>query len=346
MRRLSYLLLFLVLAGCSGRAGETQTAGVQETVRYAGGAMGTTYSIVQAASQEGAVPQARVDSLLDALNASLSTYIPSSIISDVNASTDTSRWFALDDHFAQVMTRSAELHERSGGAFNPAIGPLIDAWGFGAEGPTGTPSEAEIDRLLAMVDFSGLVFDASRPALKKGHPEASLNFNAIAKGYGVDIVGELIESHGITDYFVEIGGEVRTRGMHPEGRAWRVGIERPADNMLASQAAQQVAELGDAAMATSGNYRNYIERDGQRFAHIIDPASGRPETTSVLSATVIAPDCMTADAWATAFVVMGATAALELVESDPTLEAYFILAGEGDAYDIRMSSGMSSYLAD
>ena len=162
----------------------------------------------------------------------------------------------------------------------------------------------------------------------------------------MDIVGEWLETHGITNYFVEIGGEVRTRGQHPEGRAWRVGIERPAANMLASPTAQQVVNLGNAAMATSGNYRNYIERDGQRFTHIIDPTSGRPETTSTLSATVIAPDCMTADAWATAFVVMGAEKALEIVESDPTLEAYFILAGEGASYDIRMSSGMSSYLAD
>lgn len=338
MRRVHYLLLALLFAGCSAQP--------PETVRYAGQAMGTTYSIIFEAPSGDGVPQARVDSLLDALNASLSTYIPSSIISGINTSADTSQWFALDGHFSRVMERSQELYERSGGAFNPAIGPLIDAWGFGAEGPGNTPSDEDIARLLAIVDFGGFMYDASRPALKKSAPDGSLNFNAIAKGYGVDIVGELLEEGGISDYFVEIGGEVRSRGQHPEGRPWRVGIERPAANMLASQTAQQVVNLEAAAMATSGNYRNYIERDGQRFTHILDPASGRSKTTSMLSATVIAPDCMTADAWATAFVVMGLEAAMELVESDPALEAYFILAGEGEGYDIRMSSGMSSYLAD
>ena len=339
MRRIGYLVVVLLLAGCSGQPAET--------VRFGGQAMGTSYSVIYKAAPGNAVAQARVDSLLDALNTSLSTYIEESIISAINASPDTTRWFDLDGHFARVMDRSIELFERSEGALNPALGPLIDAWGFGAEGPGETPSDEDIDRLLRTVDFSSFSYDASRPALKKGHPAASLNFNAIAKGYGVDIVGEFLEAHGVSDYFVEIGGEVRTRGQHPEGRPWRVGIERPAATMLASQTTQEVVNLDNAAMATSGNYHNYFERDGQRYAHILDPATGRSKTTTMLSASVIAPDCMTADAWATAFVVMGLDAAMALVESDPSLEAYFILGGEGEeAFDIRMSSGMASYLAD
>lgn len=341
MRWICHLLVVLLLAGCSNQPDRSA-----ETIRYTGQAMGTSYSVIFEGTTDEAVSQARVDSLLDALNESLSTYLTDSIISRVNASQDTSQGFALDGHFKRVMDRSIELHARSGGAFNPALGPLIDAWGFGANGPGATPSDEEIQHLLSVVDFLAFRYDPVLPALQKGHPEAALNFNAIAKGYGVDIVGELLESSGIEDYFVEIGGEVRTRGQHPEGRPWRVGIERPAESMLASQTAQQVVNLGDEAMATSGNYRNYIERDGQRFTHILDPVSGRSKETSMLSATVIAPDCMTADAWATAFVVMGVENALELVESDSSLEAYFILAGEGDAYDIRMTSGMSSYLSE
>ena len=339
MRRIGYLVVVLLLAGCAGQPAET--------VRFGGQAMGTSYSVIFEAPSGRAVSQVRVDSLLDALNLSLSTYVDSSIISRVNTSSDTTRWFTLDEHFARVMDRSIELFDRSGGALNPAIGPLIDAWGFGANGPGETPSDEDIDRLLEMVDFTAFTYDASRPALKKGHPSASLNFNAIAKGYGVDLVGEFLEAGGISDYFVEIGGEVRTRGQHPEGRSWRVGIERPAATMLANQAAQDVVNLDDAAMATSGNYRNYFERDGQRYTHILDPSTGRSQTTTMLSASVIAPDCMTADAWATAFVVMGLDAAMALVESDASLEAYFILGAEGEeAFDIRMSSGMASYLAD
>jgi len=343
MRSLGYLVVLLLLAGCSGQAAET--------VRFGGQAMGTSYSVIyelpadRGGASEG-VEQARVDSLLDALNLSLSTYLDNSIISAINVSADTTQWFELDAHFARVMERSIDLHEQSGGALNPAIGPLIDAWGFGAEGPGETPSDEDIDGLLKTVDFASFSFDASGPALKKGEPAASLNFNAIAKGYGVDVVGEFLEAHGITDYFVEIGGEVRTRGQHPDDRPWRVGIERPAENMLAAQTAQEIVNLDDAAMATSGNYRNYFERDGQRYTHILDPATGRSKTTTMLSATVIAPDCMTADAWATAIVVMGLEAAMELVESDDSLEAYFILAGEGEEYEIRMSSGMAAYLAD
>ncbi len=338
MRQACYLLAILILAGCSSQQ--------SETVRYGGQAMGTSYSVIYDLPSGEGVPQARVDSLLDALNASLSTYIDDSIISTINASSDTTRWLELDGHFARVMDRSIELYDRSGSALNPALGPLIDAWGFGAEGPRNTPTDQEIESLMAIVDFRAFQYDASRPALKKGSPNASLNFNAIAKGYGVDLVGELLEAGGISNYFVEIGGEVRTRGLHPEGRSWRVGIERPAENMLAGQATQQVVNLDNAAMATSGNYRNYIERDSERFTHILDPSTGRSKTTSMLSASVIAPDCMTADAWATAFVVMGLEAAIELVESDDSLEAYFIMAGQGDGdeYEIRMSSGMASYL--
>lgn len=338
MRGVGYLVGVLLLAGCARQP--------VETVRFGGQAMGTSYSVIYEAASGTALAQAQVDSLLDALNMSLSTYVDSSIISRVNASADTTRWFDLDVHFARVMDRSYELHERSGGALNPALGPLIDAWGFGVEGPGEPPSDEEITQLLMTVDFRSFSYDASRSALKKGEPAASLNFNAIAKGYGVDIVGELLEANGITDYFVEIGGEVRTRGLHPEGRSWRVGIERPAANMLDGQTAQEVVILDNASMATSGNYRNYFERDGKRFTHILDSSTGRSKTTTMLSASVIAPDCMTADAWATAFVVMGPEAAMALVEADSSLEAYFILGGDGEAYDIQMSSGMVSFLTD
>lgn len=338
MRGLGTLVVVLVLAGCTSQQ--------PETVRFGGQAMGTSYSVIYQLDSGDGVDQARVDSVLDALNLSMSTYIDSSIISRINASSDTTQWYDLDSHFLRVMDRSMELYDQSGGALNPALGPLIDAWGFGAEGPRATPDDEEIEALRPVVDFSRFSVDAGRMALKKGIAEAALNFNAIAKGYGVDVVGELLESAGIENYFVEIGGEVRTRGHHPDNRPWRVGIERPAENMLAGRTVQQVVNLLDASMATSGNYRNYIERDGERFAHIIDPVSGRSQTTSMLSATVIAPDCMTADAWATAFIVMGLDLAMEVVEADSTVEAFFILAGDEGAFDIRMSSGMPAYLAD
>ena len=324
-------LLVLAAAGCS-----PPTAPLE---RIDGPAMGTTYRVDYAPGPDGPEDvRAGVDSLLDAIDVSMSTYRPDSVVSRINASDDTAVWHPVDAHFAAVFMRSRQIASDTGGAFNPAVGPLVDAWGFGPEGAGGLPSPDTIRELRSLADLGTFEWRESPPAIRKREPAAALDFNAIAKGYGVDRVGEWLEERGVTAYFVEIGGEVRTRGRHPDGRPWRIGIERPAGGG-GRNPLQAVVSVSDAALATSGNYRNFAVVDGERVVHILDPSSGRPALSSLLSVSVLAEDAMTADAYATAFMVTGVEAAMAVIDARPGLEAYFISSGPDGNYLERRSSG-------
>lgn len=300
--------------------------------------MGTTYRVTYA-SPAVAVEDVSVmvDALLEDINASLSTYIETSLISRINSG-GPSIWHEIDDHFAIVFDEARLLHEDTEGTFNPAVGPLVEAWGFGPAGAVSLPDDRTIRLLLELVDFRAFERQASPPAVRKTRDGAQLDFSAIAKGYGVDAVGELLESRSIESYLVEIGGEVRTRGMHPDGRPWSVGIERPSEDP-SDRGTHAVVLVHDAALATSGNYRNYIERDGRRYAHILNPGTGYPEESSLFSVSVLAADCMTADAYATAFMVMGQDRAIDFVESRVGLEAYFISGEDTGGYVELRSTG-------
>ena len=193
--------------------------------------------------------------------------------------------------------------------------------------------------LLQLVDFESFVLDDTGLSVQKRNPSARLDFSAIAKGYGVDMIADFLEARGTLDYFVEIGGEIRTGGQHPDGRPWRTGIEKPSLNPYSDQEMQEIVELASSAMATSGNYRNYYEQDGKKFVHIIDPFTGYSRPSSLLSVSVLAPDCMTADAYATALMVMGTEKALAFVEARAELEAFFIWVDDSGAFQETMSSG-------
>lgn len=310
-----------------------------------GATMGTTYQVRYAPPKPPGDLARAIDTLLDEINLSLSTFAPTSLVSRINGATDAS-WQAVDRHFAMVFSRSGDIHEDTAGAFNPAVGPLVDAWGFGPGGTDGVPDDQRVRQLLALADLGAFVLETDPPAVRKLVPGARLDFSAIAKGYAVDEVGRLLEAQGIADYMVEIGGEVRTRGHHPSGRGWRVGIERPLAAATDRQAVEQVLSLNDTALATSGNYRNYFEEDGRRYAHILDPHTGYPATSDLLSVTVLAADSMTADAYATAFMVMGLDASMSLVESREGLDAYFILSDDPDGFREKWSEGFGALLAD
>ena len=322
--------LSLTVFGCS--------APVDSTVQIEGRTMGTTYRVTYApeADSESRVPNA-VDSLLDEIDRSLSTYIASSVISRINSASDTDRWHAADRHFDAVFVRSRQIFTDTGGAFNPAVGPLVNAWGFGPEGPRNVPDAATIDSLMELTDFEAFDWRESPPSVRKPMADSQLDFSAIAKGYGVDEAGALLERMGVDAYFVEIGGEVRTRGSHPDGRPWSVGIEIPAAFPNAERSTQAVIEVHDTALATSGNYRNFTIVDGRRIAHILDPETGAPATTSLLSVSVLAPDVMTADAYATALMVMDLDAGLRFVEAREELESYFIV-DDGDGGTVATAS--------
>lgn len=332
MRVRSPIVALLVLAaGCSRPAAPLEGFG--------GATMGTTYRVDYAPAADAArAIRAGVDSLLEEIDRSMSTYDPDSVVSRLNASADTGAWHPVDVHFQTVFLRSREIASDTGGAFNPAVGPLVDAWGFGPEGAGELPASETIRELRALADLGTFEWRDSPPAVRKHAPEAALDFSAIAKGYGVDRIGEFLEERGVTAYFVEIGGEIRTRGMHPEGRPWRIGIERPVDGD-GRNPLQAALSVTDAALATSGNYRNFTIQEGERVVHILDPATGRPAASPLLSVSVLAGDAMTADAYATAFMVMGVEPAATLIEARPGLDAYFISSGPDGGYIERRSTG-------
>ncbi len=301
----------------------------------AGSTMGTTYKVLYLDSLDREF-QRPVDSLLVSLNLSLSTYIDTSTISRINQSTATIH--PMDDHFEKVYRKAKFIYRQTKGAFDPTVMPLVNYWGFGYKGeaPEAIDTVA-IDSLLELVGFDQFHTVTDRTAqagktvlvrkLLKQRPGSELDFSAIAKGYGVDAVAAFLESRQIRNYLVEIGGEVRTRGKDEIGKTWRIGINKPEEG-ASIHALHAVIGLENASMATSGNYRNFIVRDGRKFVHTINPKTGYPEESKLLSASIIAPDCMTADAFATACMVLGMPGARQLVEDQEEVEGYFITSDE------------------
>ncbi|MEM8484125.1 MAG: FAD:protein FMN transferase [Bacteroidota bacterium] len=339
MVRFSFLLLLslVLFTGCTN---DTPALPVDSLIQYSGQTMGTTYNITAVASHDVTTAPKKLKLLTDGwlikVNESLSTYIDTSIISRINASSDTSVWHPVDVHFVTVFERAKAIHTSTAGAFNPALGPLITAWGFGADAPS-TLTQQEVDALLRLTDFDAFILKDS--TLKKLNPGAQVDFSAIAKGYGVDVVAALLERHNIKSYFVEIGGEVRTKGQHPENRPWRAGIDKPSFEQSEVRELQAAITLGNQALATSGNYRNFYVRDGQKYVHTINPETGYPEESDLLSVSVIGPDCMTADAYATAFMVMGKDKAHQMAEAQADIEAYFITADGKGGFEEATTAG-------
>lgn len=276
----------------------------------------------------------QVDSLLKIFNRSLNTYIPESEISQFNR--DTAFQFGLP-FFYPVLQNSREMHEMTGGAFDPTVMPLVNAWGFGPEKEMKQDS-SYIDSLKQIVGFEKIQFDQSK--VWKEDPRVQLDFSASAKGYGVDVVAEFIEGQGIENLFVEIGGEVVARGKNLQLDApWRVGVLHPNSDEI-NQFYIAIASLEDRSMATSGNYFNYYVVDGVKYSHTISPFTGYPVIHSLLSATVFADNCMTADALATAFMVMGHERTIELLKENTGIDAYLIYTNEDGKLETYATLGV------
>lgn len=317
----SLLLAAVFLAVWSYRrwnqAESTAEQSSYQKIALQGNTMGTTYS-VKYLDPQGRNLKPSVDSLLEAFNMSMSTYIPDSEISRFNRETVLKY---ESPFFYPVLKKSKDVFEKTAGAFDPTVGPVVNVWGFGPESRQ-HPSDLLIDSLRQLVNYDSIFFDSiSACKMMKG---MKLDFSAIAKGYGVDVVADFIGSKGIDNLFVEIGGEVVARGVNDRGEPWRVGINYPTEDPEEQQQAQAIVSLKNQAIATSGNYRNFYEKDGIKYSHTISPITGRPVRHSLLSASVFAPDCMTADAYATAFMVMGVDKAKEVLAKEKELSAYFI----------------------
>ncbi|MCC5943687.1 MAG: FAD:protein FMN transferase [Bernardetiaceae bacterium] len=319
------LLVYLYreyVAAPAPRAATTTLTKEQPQTVIKGETMGTYYDIRYVDTQNRYIKNG-IDSLLFVFNQSLSTYISDSEISRFNREDS----FAFElPYFYPMLRLSREIHKQSGGAFEPTIMPLVNAWGFGPAERQDLDS-AKVDSLLALVDFTQIIFDEQQ--VSKAKPNMSLDFSAIAKGYGVDVVAEYLETYGITNYKVEIGGEVRCKGVNSAGDIWRIGIEQPSKKL--GENIMRVVSLENSSMATSGNYRNYYEKDGVVYSHTLDPRSGYPVRRSIISSTIIASDCATADAWATVAMVVGAEKAYELISALPGLEGLFVYLDDSGA---------------
>ncbi len=306
-------------------------------LRLQGFTQGTTFMITYQ-SKDTLDLSLQVDSILHAFDMSLSTWIPASIISRVNANEDPE----VDDMFIKVFRESERVNILSGGAFDITVGPLIDAWGFGP-GQKVEMDSAVIDSLLRFVGMGKVKLEGKH--IRKAIPEVRLDVNAIAQGYSVDVVCGYLDGLGIRNYMVEIGGELRVKGVNPSSKMWNIGIDRPDfGNMIPGESLQNELRLSDHAMATSGNYRKFYEENGIKYSHSINPATGYPEQDRLLSASIITGECITADAFATVCMVIGLEKAKEFVQSQKQVEAYFIYSDENGNYREWYTPGLKNYL--
>jgi thiamine biosynthesis lipoprotein len=285
--------------------------------------MGTTWSVQithPPADLDQAALYERIGAELAAVNDRMSTYQADSELSRFNAA-DTTDWFPVSAELTRLVDTAIAVSTLTDGAFDVTVGPLVNLWGFGPEVKADQlPAQAEIDAALARVGWHLLATRADPPALRKAQADLYVDLSAIAKGYGVDRLADLLEDAGITDYLAEIGGELRGRGLNAAGEPWRIAIERPD---AARRAVLRVVALTDLGMATSGDYRNFFELGGKRYSHTIDPVTGRPVDHQLASVTVLAERCAEADAWATALLVLGPERGMTLA-NDRGLVALFV----------------------
>ncbi|MCB9890180.1 MAG: FAD:protein FMN transferase [Planctomycetes bacterium] len=352
--------LDLLLAVLAGSTGCSDAAGAQvDLVRLSGRTMGTTWEVLlprpvfdakptagtNIQEPEGALQQ-RIQDELDAVNAEMSTYMQGSELSRFNASTATD-WVTVSPSLVHVVQTAQSVYDKSHGALDVTVAPLVDLWGFGpAKKRAAPPSDAEIEAARAAVDAKQLDARTDPPALRKRTPKLHVDLSSTAKGHGVDRVGAVLDHLGFAAWWVEVGGEVRVRGKKAPNTPWRVAIELPGST--STRSSERTIDLKELAVASSGDYRNFFVHEGQAYHHIIDPRTGRPPKQSVAQASVFANDCETADAWATALIVLGERDALAIAEAenlavlllvrDPAVERGF-RSVVSPAYEERVQPG-------
>jgi len=306
---------------------------------FSGFTQGTTYSVIYDNSIGIGVVEMKkdIENLLAEFDNSLSTYNPGSIISAINNNADT----LPDTLFINVFNRSRDIWEMSDGAFDITAGPLINAWGFGPDAQKRF-NEDDLDSLLALVGMDKISLVDGR--VIKSSPEMYLDVNAIAQGYSVDVLSQFLAGLGIENFLVEVGGEVYASGTKNNKEKWKVGVDKPVDNnIVPGRDLQTIIMISNRALATSGNYRRFYEENGVKYSHTIDPKTGYPVRHTLLSVTIIANDCMTADGFATACMVSGLEKAIAIVEKYDFLDAYFVYSDKDGNFVTWETEGMKEY---
>ncbi len=302
-----------------------------------GKVFGTYYHITYSYSHS---IQQEIDKRLAMVDASLSPFNKRSIITAVNQNRDV----RVDSMFRYVFNLAHEVSDNTNGAFDITVAPLVNAWGFGFE-KKDSVNPNQIRELLQSVGYRKVSLSQSGRVMKQ-NPDTKLDCSAIAKGYGCDVVAGLFDELGIENYLIEIGGEIVAKGENAKQQKWSIGINRPVDDsLMVENKVAAVLELTDCGLATSGNYRRFYYKNGKRYAHTIDPRTGYPVQHTLLSSTVIAKNCATADAYATAFMVLGIDSAKIMLANHPELEAYFIYSDSKGGYGVWMSQKLSEQMA-
>lgn len=279
-----------------------------------------------------------IEAELKKVDNSLSPFNKASVITHINENTD----LTADSLFTEVFLLAKQISQETHGAFDITVAPLVNAWGFGFK------NAAQVDSIMidSLNQFVGIdKVELIDGKVVKKDPRLMLDCSAIAKGYGVDCVARLLDSKGIRNYMIDIGGELVMKGENPKMETWSIGVNKPIDDSLSvNQEIQAVLKLTNVGLATSGNYRNFYYKGGKKYAHTIDPRTGYPIQHNILSATVVAPDCATADAYATSFMVLGLDSAKQICNAHPELDAYFIYTTDKGNTEIYYTTGMKQYL--
>jgi thiamine biosynthesis lipoprotein len=328
---LTGLILILLIEACSG-----PTA----TQRYEimGQAQGTYYRVMYY-HPDRVVLMHHMDSILDTFNYTASTYQENSIISRVNANVSTE----LNNDFVEIFKQAMMISEETDGAFDITVMPLVKTWGFHFEDRQKL-AKTQVDSVLEFIGYD--MIDYRNDSIIKKDPRTTLDYNSIAQGYSVDILAAYLDSKGIESYLVDVGGEMKSKGIKDTGDKWRVGIQKPEDSKVITNKLQAIIELHDKSMATSGNYRKFFIEDGVKYSHTIDPKTGYPVQHSLLSATVITDECSMADAYATAFMVMGLEKAKAFAKAKEGLEAYFIYSAPDGSFKVSYTDGFEDLLVE
>ncbi|MFN8258569.1 MAG: FAD:protein FMN transferase [Bacteroidales bacterium] len=312
--------------------------GVEQYHTVEGGTQGTTFRIVYKSNSSYDI---EIYSMLEEIDNSLSVYNEKSIISRINRNEAN---VELDALFIDFYNESREVFEKSDGYFDITVGPLVNAWGFGVDSRR-TADSSKIDSIKAIVGMNKISLKNNR--LIKADPRIYLDGNAIAQGQSVDYIADFFEQKGIENYLVEIGGEVRTKGVNDKGVKWKIGIDRPVENSTTNnRELEAIVNLSGKSLATSGNYRKFYEWNGIKYSHSINPKTGYPSRDVMLSATIVADQCGIADAFATACMVMGFDKAVEMLKKNKNIDAFFVYAGENGEFKTFMTEGFKQYLEE
>lgn len=330
---LSIPVILILMASCNQNAKKPV-----DYIRNTGETQGTYYSVVYLQA-DGKDLQSLIEQKLKEFDASLSTYNPNSVISRINRNEDS---VATDVFFEDMYNQAFQVSEISHGAFDITVGPLVRAWGFGFDGQSRDKSP-RLDTIIPHIGYHKISLKGHK--LIKKDPKILIDAGAIAQGQSSDVIGALLEANGCENYMVEIGGEVFCKGLNPKGKKWQIGVDKPIDDPTdENKELQAVIGISGVGLSTSGNYRQFYVRNGKKYAHEINPHTGFPVDHNLLSATVIAPSCMQADAFATAFMVMGVDSSLAICKRVKNMDCYLIYADEKGEFQVAQTEGFKKYI--